>query len=542
MNKSKKFRFLLLLTFVISLLLAACAGGDNKPKTDDSKEPESTTGDKEATSETTDKGDLVISVLSDAATLDPHTATDVPSAAVLTNMLEGLIKKDKDGTIIPSLAKSWEAIDDTTWEFKLEEGITFHDGEPFNAEAVKKNFDRILDPEVAAPRAFLFEVISDIEIIDEYTVRLITEYPFAPLLSHLNHPVGVMVSPKLIDADYAAMKEGKNPGALISEGPIGTGFFKFKSWTPGSDIVLGKNEDYWGTPAHLNTVTFKVIPESGTRAAELETGYSHLIEPVQPNEVAGIDSTDNSVDVTISSTLSYIGFNVEKKPFDDVRVRQAISMLVNQEEILEGIYDGFGIPAVGPLAPGVFGHNDAMKPLSYNPEKAKELLAEAGFADGFKTTIWTNDNPQRMDTAILLQQELKQANIDVAIEVVEWGAYLDKTGSGEHDMFILGLSNPVGDADYFLTQLFHSSNKGVSGNRAFYDNPEVDRLLDEARQEIDEAKRLDLYNQVQEILIEEAPMVYVHHQAYLTGVSQQIEGYWINDSGHYKLQDVKFVK
>lgn len=541
MKTPKKFRFLLLLTLIMALFLAACAGGSDTADKDESSKAEEGTNN-EGTSEGTASGDLVIAVLSDAATLDPHTATDVPSAAVLTNILEGLIKKDQDGTIIPSLAKSWEAIDATTWEFKLQEGVKFHDGEDFNAEVVKKNFDRILDPEVAAPRAFLFEVISNIEVVDEYTVRLITEYPFAPLLSHLNHPVGVMVSPALIDADYAAMKEGKNPGAIISEGPIGTGFFEFESWTPGSQVELVKNENYWGTPAHLNKVTFKVIPESGTRAAELETGYSHLIEPVQPNEVAGIEGTANSVDVTVGSSLSYIGFNIEKKPFDDVRVRQAISMLVNQEEILEGIYDGFGIPAVGPLAPGVFGHNDTMKPLSYDPEAAKALLKEAGFEDGFKTTIWTNDNPQRMDTAILLQQELKQANIEVEIEVMEWGAYLDKTGNGEHDMFILGLSNPVGDADYFLTQLFHSSNMGVSGNRTYYENPEVDRILDEARQEIDETKRLELYDQVQELLIEEAPMVYIHHQAYLTGVSQKVNGYWINDSGHYKLQDIQLAE
>lgn len=533
MKTSKSFRFLLLLAMAMSLFLAACAGGSNSTENDNS------TKDNEG-AETTG-GDLVISVLSDAASLDPHTATDVPSAAVLTNILEGLVQKDKDGNIVPALAESWETVDETTWEFKLQEGVKFHDGEDFTAEVVKKNFERILDPEVAAPRAFLFEVITNIEVVDEHTVRFETEYPFAPLLAHLNHPVGAIVSPATIDADYAAMKEGKNPGAVISEKPVGTGFFKFDKWTPGNEIVLVKNEDYWSTPVHLDSVTFKVIPESGTRVAELETGYSHLIEPVQPSEVSGIESTENSVDVTNSSTLSYIGFNIEKKPFDDVRVRQAISMLVNKSDILDGIYDGFGIPAVGPLAPGVFGHNDAMQPLSYDPEKAIELLKEAGYADGFSTTIWTNDNPQRMDMAILLQQELKQANIDVKIEVMEWGTYLDKTGNGEHDMFILGLSNPVGDADYFLTQLFHSKNKGLPGNRAYYDNPEVDSLLDEARQEIDEAKRLDLYNQVQEILIEEAPMVYIHHQAYLTGVSQKVDGYWINDSGHYKLQDIKLA-
>lgn len=526
--------FSLLPMLVIMILLSACAADDKA---------EGNVGEVGEEAVSAGGGELVLAVLSDAATLDPHTATDVPTAAVLTNVVEGLVQKDKDGNLVPNLAKSWEAIDDTTWEFKLQEGVKFHDGEDFNAEVVKKNFERILDPAVAAPRAFLFEVISNIEVVDEYTVRMETEYPFAPLIAHLNHPVGVMISPKLIEADYAGIKDGKIPGAVVAEGPIGTGFFKFDSWIPGTEIVLVKNESYWGEPASLDKVTFKVIPESGTRVAELETGYAHLIEPVQPNEVAGIDESGKAkVDVTNGSSLSYVGFNVEKEPFNHVEVRQAISMLVNKEEILDGIYDGFGIAAVGPLAPGVFGYNEAMKPLSYDPEKAIELLEKAGYGDGFKTTIWTNDNPQRMDTAVLLQQELKQANIDVEIEVLEWGAYLEKTANGEHDMFILGLSNPVGDADYFLTQLFHSSNKGSSGNRAFYENAEIDKLLDDARQEIDEGKRLALYDKVQEMLIEEAPMVYIHHQAYLTGVSDKIQGYWINDSGHYKLQDIKFVE
>ena len=530
MNTKLKYIFSLLM---VLLLLAACSKNDSA---------EGNTEEDGGETVSQDGGELVLAVLSDAATLDPHTATDVPTAAVLSNVTEGLVQKDKEGNLVPLLAKSWEAIDDTTWEFKLQEGIKFHDGEDFNAEAVKKNFERILDPAVAAPRAFLFEVITNIEVVDEYTVRMETEYPFAPLISHMNHPVGVMISPKQIEADYEGIKEGRLPGAVVAEGPIGTGFFEFDSWIPGTEIVLVKNEEYWGNPASLDKVTFKVIPESGTRVAELETGYAHIIEPMQPNEVGVVnDSGKAQVDVTNGLSLSYIGFNVEKEPFNEVKVRQAISMLVNKEEILEGIYDGFGIAAVGPLAPGVFGYNDSMSPLSYNPEKALELLEEAGYGDGFSTTIWTNDNPQRMDMAVLLQQELKQANIDVEIEVVEWGAYLEKTANGEHDMFILGLSNPVGDADYFLRQLFYSANKGAPGNRTFYDNTEMDKLLDEAREEIDEAKRLALYDKVQEMLIEEAPMVYIHHQAYLTGVSNQIDGYWINDSGHYKLQNVKFV-
>ena len=160
----------------------------------------------------------------------------------------------------------------------------------------------------------------------------------------LSHPAGVIVSPKQVDEEYAAMEDGKEPSSVINEHPIGTGFFKFKSWTPGTEIVLVKNENYWGDTAHVDKVTFKVIPEGGTRVAELKTGHAHIIEPVQPNEVQEINGSDNAkVDERISSSLNYLGFNIEKKPFDDVRVRQAITMLVNVDEVLEGVYEGFGL-------------------------------------------------------------------------------------------------------------------------------------------------------------------------------------------------------
>ncbi|MGN7477828.1 glutathione ABC transporter substrate-binding protein [Solibacillus silvestris] len=542
MKKNFKSSFLLFFAMAFGLLLAACSGGDSA---EDSSSNDNASKDSpgELTEAHAAGGDLVLATLSDAANLDPHMSTDVPSASVLSNITEGLVKKDKEGKIVPSLAKSWTSIDELTWEFELEEGIKFHDGEDFNGAAVKKSFDRILDPEVAAPRAFLFEAIKEVEVVSDYVVRIHTHYPFAPLLNHLNHPVGVILSPAQIDADYENMKAGNIPGAIMNaNGPIGTGFMKFDSWTPGTEIKLVNNEGYWNEKAYIDTVTFKVIPESATRAAELETGYAHIIEPVQPNEVEMIDATSSSVSITPGSSLSYIGFNINKKPFDDVRVRQAISMLVDQRLIIDGIYEGIGEPARGPLAPSVFGYDGTITPITKDIEKAKTLLAEAGYADGFTTSIWTNDNPQRQNIAIMLQEELKQLNITANIEVLEWGAYLDKTDAGEHEMYILGLSNPVGDADYFLTQLFHSKNHGGSGNTTFYNNKEVDALLDEAREEIDTTKRLALYKQVQEILIEEAPMIYVHHQAYITGLSEKIEGHWINDSGHHKLQEVKFVK
>ena len=545
MEKKSRLKWLFVIALAMSMILAACSGGSDTKDKDTSSKPE-TDKEKEAVeepAETDEGGDLVIAVLSDASSLDPAGSNDVPSSVVQANIFETLVNRDDENNIIPGLAEEWDAIDETTYEFNLRKDVKFHDGEPFTADAVKANLDRIRDPEVASPRYFLFEMITEVEVVDEHTVRIITEYPFAPLLAHLSHNGGGMVSPKSIEADYAAMSGETKAGSVISQDPIGTGYFEFDSWSPGAEIKLVKNDDYWGDKVLVDSVTFKVIPESGTRNADLERGFVHIADPVQPVEVAGINSGNYAeVNQKASSSLSYVGFNTEKKPFDDPKVRQAISMMVNKDEIIEGVYDGFGIPAKGPLAPGIFGFNDDAHPIEYNVEEAKKLMAEAGLADGFKTTIWTNDNPQRMDTAIVLQDSLKELNIEVEIEVMEFGAYLEKTADGEHDMFILGWSNPTGDADYGMYALFHSSQKGNPGNRSFYENKEVDKLLEEGRRETNPDERLKLYNQVQEHLIEDAPMVYIHHQEYLTGVSNDITGFSINTSGIYQLQKVQFVK
>ncbi|QTD40937.1 glutathione ABC transporter substrate-binding protein [Sporosarcina sp. Te-1] len=543
MKSTGKAKWLFVLVLAFSMILAACAGGSGNKSSEKEEGDASINTSDEGKGEGFEGGDLVLAVLSDASSLDPAGSNDVPSSVVQANIYETLVNRDDDNNIIEGLATSWEAIDDTTYEFKLREGVTFHDGEPFNAEAVKKNLERILDPEVASPRFFLYEMITDITVKDDYTVQIKTEYPFAPLLAHLSHNGGSMVSPKSIEADYAAMENGEKSGSVISTAPVGTGYFKFDSWTPGSEIKLVRNDDYWGDKVHVETATFKVVPESGTRNADLETGYVHIADPVQPNEVADINAGDYAkVNQQTSSSLAYLGFNTEKEPFNDPKVRKAISMLVNKEDISEGVYDGFGVLAKGPLAPGIFGYHEDANPVEYNPDEAKKLLEEAGYGDGFKTSIWTNDNPQRQQIAVLVQEELKKVNIEADINVMEFGAYLDKTAAGEHDMFILGWSNSTGDADYGLYALFHSSQKGDPGNRSFYENPEVDKLLEEGRRESDPAKRIEIYNKVQEHLIEDAPMVYLIHTEYLTGVSNKIKGFSIDTSGIYQLKDVQFVE
>lgn len=529
---------------MLSLVLVACStdSSSENPTPDTStptnNEPENKEGD-DVAEEAPTGGDLIIAVTSDAPALDPHKTNDVPSSNVAYNIYESLVALNDKNELQPLLATEWNLVNDTTWEFKLREGVKFHDGSDFNAEVVKANFERLLDPDIASQRLFLYEMISEINVIDEFTVHFVTAYPFAPLVPHLAHSGGGMISLEAIKADYEAMEAGEVPGSVIGVKPIGTGFFKFDSWVSGEQITLVRNDDYWGEKAKLDSVTFKVVNEPLTRLSELETGYSHIIDKVQPNSMQRVKSNpDLYLDETSLTSLSYISFNNQKPPFDDVRVRKAISMAINKDDIVQGIYDGAAVPAVGPIAPGVFGFDDTVTPIPYDPEAAKELLAEAGYEKGFTTTLWTNDNAERVRIAEYVQDKLSEIGVQVTIEVVEWTTYLEDTAAGKHDMFILGWSTPTGDADYSLYAVFHSKNHGLAGNRSFFSDAQVDDLLDKGRQEPDPDQRRVYYKEAQERLVELAPMLYTHYTIELTGVSQKVKGFWVTTNGLYMLRDV----
>ncbi|WP_152657013.1 glutathione ABC transporter substrate-binding protein [Oceanobacillus sp. CFH 90083] len=520
--------YALVFTTLLSLVLAACASEPNENASDSNDKGAEAQG-----------GDLIITTPSDAVSLDPAASNDTPSSDVQRNIFETLVTQDENMENQPLLAEEWEQIDDTTWEFKLRHDVTFHDGSPFNAEVVKANIDRTLDAEVGSPRAIMYNMISEVEVIDEYTVHFKTEYPFAALPAHLAHPGGVMISKNQIEEDYAAMENGEEAGFVISANPQGTGPFKYDEWQPGQQVRLVKNDDYWGEPALLDSVTFKVVTEDLTRVAELETGDSHVANALSPSDVAQIESSDHlSVQSQDSLAVSYLGFNMEKEPFDDKRVRQAIAKAINKENILSGIYDNVGIPAHTPIAPSVFGYSEDVSDHEYDVKEAKDLLAEAGYENGFSTTIWTNDDRQRIDTATNIQAQLKEIGINAEVRTVEWGAMLEQTANGEHDMFVFGWTTVTGDADNGLYPLFHSDNLGESGNRTFTVDSELDELLDQARQEGDPDERLELYRQTQKLLAEITPMVYIHHQQYLLGVDDRVKGLTQSPTQLLNLKDV----
>lgn len=511
-------------------------------------------------------GDLIIADMSDLVSLDPHGNNDVPSSNVRANIFDTLTVLDENMEVQPHLAVEWEETEDNTYSFTLRDDVVFHDGSQFNAEVVRANLLRVTDPNLASQRAFLYEMITDVEAVDEFTVEITTEYPFAPLLAHLAHDAGGMLSLEVITEDYNQALEGtdldyesyvemlvngeefsedvvaaigENVGQYVATNPIGTGPFMLESRSPGDNTVLVRNDDYFDEPALLDSVTFKVVSETSSRIAELEGGYSHVIGAVGPMNRERVANHDETyLDETESMSLSYIGFNTQAEYLDDPLVRQAISYAIDRQTIIEGIYDGVGIPAIGPLAPAVFGYDENVEGITYDIERAKELMAEAGYEDGFSLSLWTNDNPERVDTAVFVQEALQEINIDVSVEQVEWGAYLEQTGQGEHDMFILGWSVVTGDADYGMYPLFHSEQIGEPGNRSFLQDEELDSLLEAGRQAIDPEERLEIYSQAQDLLVDLAPMAYIHHSNYLTGVRNEVQNFEIDALGIYQLKNV----
>lgn len=526
-----KRNLFLMLVLALMLALAACGGKDSEtPAADGDK---GKTDETPATEETQAGGHFVFVTGADAPTLDPHGMNDTATSNATSQIFERLTDYAADGSVYGLLATEFSALDELTWEFKLREGVKFHDGSDFTANDVKASIERLISPDTASPRAFILNMVEEVVIVNDHTVHIKTNIPFAPLPAHLAHNAGSIIP-------AASIEEEDNGGKTISENPIGTGPFKLTTWDRGAEIKMERNEDYWGEKTKLDTLSFVVVPEDATRIAMLETGEANAVLVGAP-DVQRVEAMSQLDTVRIHGTrMDYLGFNMNKAPYDNMKVRQAIAMAVNKDDIVYGILDGQGVPAVGPLAPTVNGNYQGLTPIPFDVDGAKELLAEAGFENGFSTTIFVNEgNKARADIAELVQHQLGQIGITVDIRIVEWGAFLEQTAAGEHELFILGWTTVTGDADYGLYALFHSTQHGSPGNRSFYSNDRVDELLDFARSEADQAKRNDAYKEISEILVEEAPMVYLQHPDFVYGTNG-ITGLFVDFGGTPYFKGVSF--
>ncbi|WP_353893112.1 glutathione ABC transporter substrate-binding protein [Proteinivorax hydrogeniformans] len=506
----KKVALLLSLVLVLSVALVGCGGEQQLGEIDN----------------------LVVAQGADADSLDPHAANDSPSSKVKKQIYETLVTRDENMELQPGLAKSWEQIDELTYEFVLEEGVLFHNGEELTASDVEFTLRRALEsPHVGHivgaidPEGF--------EIVDDYTIRISTEEPFAPILAHLSHTNAAILNEKAVEEF----------GDDYYRNPIGTGPYMFESWEQGDRIELVKFEEYRGEGAHIPRVTIRNISQNSNRTIELETGDVHIAYDIEPTDIDRIEADPNiNLIRDPNLTTSYIGFNLLKDEFQDVKVRQAINYAIDVDTIINTVLEGSGQTATGPIAPNVWAANDNLEPYGHDVEKAKELLAEAGYEDGFETVIWTNDNQTRQDIAVMVRNQLEQIGIDARIESMEFGAYLDETAAGNHDLFILGWGTVTADPDYGLFPLFHSEQHGSAGNRTFYSNERVDELLEKGRTTDDEEVRMAAYTEVQEIIRDEAPWLFLNTGEERTGVNASLEGFVNDPTGHHPLWNVRVAE
>ncbi|AMO55763.1 diguanylate phosphodiesterase [Endozoicomonas montiporae] len=471
---------------------------------------------------------VVVAQRSDAKTLDPHATNDQPSSRVAVQIYSQLVETDSNMEIVPGLAESWEQVDDKTLKLHLRKGVKFHNGEELKASDVKFTLDRM----IASPTvAHIVGAIESVSVIDEYTVTVKTSEPFGPLLYHLSHTAASILNEKAVT----------EAGDSYGQNPIGTGPYEFVSWSVGDSVTLKAFDDYYGGKQEVPNAIFRNISEGTNRAIALETGEVDIAYDIEPIDK---DTIHNHKQLKLiegeSLSITYFGFNVNRAPYDNVKVRQAMAYAMNTQDIIDAVVMGGGLPTNSPISSRVFGHNPEAKQYEQNYDKARQLLKEAGYENGFETTLWVSDNPVRIQIAQVIQAQLREVGIHMAIDVVEWGAFLDGTSRGDHETFMMGWVTVTGDADYGLYALFNSATHGGAGNRSFYSNDDIDSMLQAARVSSDMAERSKLYGDIQLTLQEELPTISIFNEFQNAGMQSNVKGFELAPPGHHKLRGVRF--
>lgn len=455
----------------------------------------------------------------DIQTLDPAFADTANDQHILPNIFETLVELDFDLSIKPALAESWEVSDDgTIYTFHLRKGVKFHDGTEMDAQAVKFSFDRAFFD----PKAHLYrerDNFKDFKVIDKYTFQIVLNNPLPSLLKNLP----MVVSPAAVE------KYGEDFGFH----PVGTGPFQFEEWISGDRLILKRFDDYWRGPAKLDTVVFRNIPESDTVVAELLKNNLDIAGP--PKAYLRILDQKENLKLMRSPGLNirYIGINVTKEPWNDVRVRRAANYAVDAEAIIKNVHKGFGFVAKGPLPNAVWAHNPDLPLYGYDPDKARELLAEAGYPNGFKTNMIAWESDTYLPIAKAVVEYWRQVGIDCQLRIYDWSTYLDVVNNEEKfDTFIFGWTGPVDPHDY-LWDLFHSKS---DSNHSLYSGS--DELLDKAKTETDPEKRKQLYYQIQEDIVKAAPWIWIENMEIDRIVNTRVKNFRIHPTGIYVLRDV----
>ncbi|MCM3703969.1 glutathione ABC transporter substrate-binding protein [Paenibacillus macerans] len=523
--KSKGKGSILIMLLALALMIAGCGGGGgnqagsggNAAGNGGAQTGEGTTG----TATPKNGNNIVIATNANFITLDPHNTSDTNSITGERTMYEGLMGFNENMEVVPVLAESYkESEDGLVYTFTLKENVKFHDGTDFNAAAVKANFDRILDENNNLRMRRSFTKVAKVETPDAKTVVVTLTEPYSAFLNKM--AMLLIVSPKALE-QY---------GEDISQHPAGTGPFKFKEWVQGDRLVVEKNADYWqaGLPK-VDSVTFKPVPENGSRVAMLKTGEADFIYPMPTEQVAEMEgSTDNVIERIDSTIVRYVTLNTLKKPFDDIRVRQAINYALDKEAYIKVVKSGEASKLDSTMSSKTQYYSQQTG-YDYDLEKAKRLLADAGYPDGFAAEIWGENDSETIKGMQFIQQQLALAGIKLDVKSMEGGTLSEQINSAatpeeaKIQMWYVSWSPSSGDADGATRGLFSSEMFPPAGsNTAYYKNDNVDQWIKEANKTVDAEKAKTIYADIQKTIWADAPWAFLGVDQIVSGKKSYIDG------------------
>ncbi|HEY7030030.1 MAG TPA: ABC transporter substrate-binding protein [Thermomicrobiales bacterium] len=462
-------------------------------------------------------GRLKVIYTNDPDVLDPHLTSSIAAIRVIDLVYETLLGFDENQQLIPVLAESWEVPDDTTYVFHLRQGVTFHNGRPLVADDVKYSYERIMDPKTGSPQTWYFSAVDTIETPDQATVKITMKTPFAPFLNALAQPQPGSIVPK---------EEVEKQGGTLNQQAVGTGPFILKEWVPTTKVTYDRNPNYWmaGKP-YLDGIDVTIQGDEAVISTAIRAKSTDFVDYVPPKDFDNLKSMDDLTLIEFTGTdWEYLGFNTQKKPFDDKRVRQAIAWTVNVDDVVQKAYFGHATKLTcGPLPDWSWAHcTDTAYPAP-DLEKAKALLQEAGYADGFKMTITMGRPAATYNAAAeITKAALKQIGIDAEIDGMEWGTWVDKViNQKDFESTITGWHSFI-DPDQYLYPEFHT---GEFWNWYSYSNPQVDQLLEQGRTTLDQEQRKTIYVQLQQLLADEAVYVFYTNDNVLKGHFNNVKGY-----------------
>jgi len=463
-----------------------------------------------------DKDVLRVAQMADVTSLDPAKSNSYGTANVLKIIYSYLVNQKRDMSVGSDLAESWTQPDPNTWIFKIRKGVVCHNGETLDAEDVVFSLNRVKDPETKSAGAGFLKGV-EIEYVDQYTVKITTENPYAPLLVNLSrYEMG-------ITDKNTVLKYGDD----FAKVAIGSGPFKLKNRVPGT-VTVERFDDYYGEKPKLKEIIFRAIPEAATRVIELESGNVDILAQLPPEEYKRLEKNKNIIVFRNPSNVTiFFGLNRSVKPMENKLVRQAFNYAIDKQAVINSASGGFGQPSRGPLSPMIWGFDNTIKPIyPYNPEKAKDLLKKAGYPNGFKCTIMTDARTIRKTSAELIQAYLSEVGVQAEIQQIEWPTLLKKTRvpGGAH-IYAMGWTG-TGDADGGMFARFHSSGIGAN-NRHHWSTPEMDALLEKGRAEMSPEKRKAIYAQLQKTIIDEAYDIFLWIQEEVAATGANVKNFQI---------------